>query len=614
MRHKLTIARRAALKALGLGAAASAAAAQEDFAAPPPLFRHGVASGDPLSDRVILWTRITHDDDAKTVPVRWEVAVSADFEAIMASGDIAAAATRDYTVKVDATGLKPGTRYYYRFTCRGQVSPTGRTMTLPVGDVASFTIASCSCANYPFGFFHVYREMAANQDIDLVVHLGDYIYEYGNNRAFVPEEVPLSRAASPDKEASTLADYRLRYATYREDPDLKAAHAAHPFLVIWDDHESADDGWTGGAKNHQPETEGPWEARRTAALQAWDEWMPTRADVRRPWRSFDFGNLARIVMLDTRLWGRDKQLNYDTDFAPRTIAVDVSDPGNPKPLMTPNARATMAATKIERLAVPFDLRENPPKPLLDLELIGSFDPATAPPYMAYLPDVGGFRERLEDPSRTLLGAEQEAWLGPQLEGSKKRGQVWQILAQQILMAKINIPLETRSYAQKAEGFFKGRIRTWGRLASYGLPLSMDTWSGYPAARERFYAQARQYARNLVVLTGDSHHSWVNALTDKRGRVGWEVATTSIASPGFEQYMPASPDDVAKAMKRASPDVMYMDAMHRGYTTVRFTPTEAAASIYHISNTSTRSYEMLEPIRFVIEASDTPGEGTLRPLS
>ncbi|MEM7568439.1 MAG: alkaline phosphatase D family protein [Pseudomonadota bacterium] len=614
MAHPFAIARRAALKALGLGAVSVAAQAQDELAAPVPLFQHGIASGDPLSDRVIIWTRVTVYDQSESVPVLWQVAEDVTFEAIVASGDAVALPARDYTVKIDATGLKPGTRYYYRFLCRGQTSPLGAMKTLPVGDVDAFTVASCSCANYPFGFFNAYREMAADPDIDLVIHLGNYIYEYGNNRAFVPEDVPLSRVAPPDREASTLSDYRLRYATYREDPDLQAVHAAHPFLVIWDDHESADDAWTGGANNHQPDKEGPWEERRAAALQAWEEWMPTRADVRRPWRSFDFGNLARIVLLDTRLWGRDKQLSYESDFSPRTIAMDVTDAQNPKPLMTPNARATRAATQIERLAVPFDLRQNPPRPLLDLDVIRSFDPASAPPYLAYLPDVGGFREKLEDPSRTLLGTEQEAWLGPQLDGSKKRGQTWQIIAQQILMARINIPLETRAYAPKVKGFFKGRVRRWGELASYGLPLSMDTWSGYPAARERLYGQARQYARNVVVLTGDSHHSWVNQLADKRGPVGWEVATGAIASPGFEQYMPAPPDQVASAMKRASPDVQYMDAEHRGFTTVRFTQTQAEVTLHHVSTVSSRSYTMLPPIKFIIEAGEAPAAATLQPLA
>lgn len=610
---RFSIHRRTALTAVGLGAAAAAAAlsgaskAQE--AASP--FQHGVASGDPLSDRVILWTRITPAAGQTTpITVQWEIADIFDPENPAASGSVTAAAAKDFTVKVDATGLQPDARYIYRFKVGEQASPIGRTRTLPVGDVGRMTLAVCSCANYPFGFFHVYKEMANNPDVDLVLHLGDYIYEYANAAA-APGMADAGRIAAPNAETVSLAQYRQRYASYRRDPDLQAAHAAHPFILIWDDHEFTNDAWTGGAQNHQPGAEGPWEARRAAALEAYEEWMPTRADMRRPWRSFDFGNLARIIMLDTRVWGRDKQFDYTKDFDPRTIPFDVTDEKNPQPILTPNGRATAAAKKIARLAVPFDFRERPPKPVMDYETLSSFDPQSAPSYLAYLPDVGGFRERLESPSRSLLGEEQEAWLGPQIDGSKKRGQPWQILGQQVLMAQVGIPSDVAELTKGITGWSMAKYRTLARLTPYELPYNMDAWDGYPSARARLFAQLRQYARNAVVLAGDTHNSWVNELADANGKVGYEFATPSVSSPGFESAMTAKPDAVAAGFKAVSPQIKWMDAQHRGYLTLSFTPERLEAIFHRVSTVLTRDYEVLKDQRFVVRAGDTPDKSALQ---
>ncbi len=613
MTSRFTIGRRAMLQAMGLGAAAAAAGAQEEVLEAAPIFQHGVASGDPLSDRVILWTRVSVDAADAPIPVTWEVSETDTFDALVAEGKGTASAARDYTVKIDVSGLKPGKRYVYRFKALDQVSPVGHTMTLPVGDVESMTIASCSCSNYPYGFFHVYRQIAANADIDIVLHLGDYIYEYAKGTYSDPSVEAKGRIADPETEILTLQDYRKRYALYRSDPDLQAAHQAHPFVAIWDDHEISNNTWSAGAENHQPGTEGLFEERRDAALKAYDEWMPTRADMRRPWRSIDLGDLARLVVLDTRLWGRDKQLNYATDFDPRTIAVDVSDQDNPKPLRTPDAQATMAATKVERLAVPFDMREKPPKPLLDLDVIRTFDPKDAPPYLTYLPDVGGFKEKLEEPARTLLGEEQEAWLGPQLEGSKKRGQPWQILAQQVLMAKVFIPKDVGTYASDEDNALSESLRAVAQLVPFGLPLNMDAWDGYPAARQRLFDQARQFAKNLIVLAGDTHNSWVSQLTDKRGPVGWEVATPSVSSPGFEGYLPIAPETVEAGLKDASPDVKYMNAKDRGYVTIRLTREEAIARYHYVSTVKSRDFDAKDGPVFRVVPGGAPDETTLEPV-
>jgi len=280
------------------------------------VFRHGVASGDPLRDRVVLWTRVTPGAPGTTVDVEWMVARDARMSRAIARGSARTSAERDYTVKVDAAALEPGSTYYYRFAARGAQSPVGRTRTLPGRPTRHVRLALASCSNYPFGFFNVYGRIAARADLDAVLHLGDYIYEYANNgygNRPDGDGRALGRVPAPDREILTLDDYRTRYAQYREDPDLQAAHRQHPFIVIWDDHETANNSWLGGAENHNP-GEGEWLARRAVAIRAWREWMPVReapgVDYRL-YRQFAFGDLADLMMLDTRIEGRDEHVKRD---------------------------------------------------------------------------------------------------------------------------------------------------------------------------------------------------------------------------------------------------------------------------------------------------------------
>lgn len=275
------------------------------------VFRHGVASGDPLRDRVMLWTRVTPGEPDAVVDVQWMIARDARMSRAIARGSMRTSAERDYTVKIDPVGLEPGSTYYYRFTARGVRSPIGRTRTLPARPTRRVRFALASCSNLPSGYFNVYARIAARSDLDAVLHLGDYIYEYaigqyGDGRV-------LGRVPVPSHEILTLQDYRTRYAQYREDPDLQAAHRQHPFIAVWDDHELANNAWSGGAENHSPE-EGDWRARRAGAVRAWREWMPVRdspgADYRL-YRQFAFGDLADLLMLDTRIEGRDQQASRE---------------------------------------------------------------------------------------------------------------------------------------------------------------------------------------------------------------------------------------------------------------------------------------------------------------
>lgn len=284
---------------------------------PESLFTHGVASGDPLMDRVILWTRITKPSAAE-IDVFWEISVDEEFTKRLNAGWAKTDASRDFTVKVDADGLYAGHHYYYRFWVDGRSSVVGRTKTAYGAGVQNLRLAFTSCSSYAHGYFHVYRHMAERDDLDVVLHLGDYIYEYGSPALDDDDEhSPGStyggvRRYEPPHEIITLEDYRTRYAQYRRDPDLQYVHQRHPFICVWDDHELANDTWREGAANHNPPEEGDFFERRDAAVKAYHEWIPIRDadDTKKIYRQFVYGDLLDLLMLDTRQIGRDEQQNW----------------------------------------------------------------------------------------------------------------------------------------------------------------------------------------------------------------------------------------------------------------------------------------------------------------
>lgn len=272
-------------------------------------FMHGVASGDPLPDRVILWTRVTPQDTDAEVNVQWQVATDPEMLQVVASGSVTTQASRDFTVKVDPTGLMAGTTYYYRFASGDVQSPIGRTRTAPVGAVERLRVGVVSCSSLAHGLFNAYRRVAERADLDVVLHLGDYIYEYGDG------EYGSARAYEPAHEIVTLEDYRLRHAQYKRDADLAEAHRQHPFICVWDDHETADNSYRDGANNHTEGEEGVWTDRLAVAVQAYYEWMPIRVvDPLNPvriYRQFKYGDLAEFDMLDTRIIDRDREVLVD---------------------------------------------------------------------------------------------------------------------------------------------------------------------------------------------------------------------------------------------------------------------------------------------------------------
>ncbi len=529
--------RRRVIQGMGLTLGLASLRGFEVVAAAPAYFTHGIASGDPLSDRVILWTRVLPGDGAaKTLAGTWEVAEDRQFDRIVARGETATGPERDYTVKVDATGLKPGKGYWFRFIFNGVTSAVGRTRTMPVGSVEAFSVAVCSCSNYPQGYFNAYKDIA-EADVDLVMHLGDYIYEYAQGVYANPYVVDsLGRAVVPEHEILALEDYRQRYGLYRTDVDLQAAHGAHPWICVWDDHELANNTWRDGAQNHnEDEGEGDFYVRMQMARKAYHEWMPIRTPAQTDqgpiYRSFQVGDLADIIMLDTRLVGRDEQLDYKRD-------------------------------------------------LID---------AKRPPQV--------FQETLlSDPKRSLLGEDQLHWLANQLAASKDRGAPWQFLGQQVLMGKINIPqmtqeqLATLNLPEEVRSYVLGTLQ----LGAYGLPMNLDAWDGYPADRERVYQLLLELANNPVVVAGDTHNGWAFNLQTEAGRsVGVEIGCPGVTSPGLESYFPLPPEQLSQLLRDSSPELVALDTQRRGWSKVTLTPEATKSQWRFVSSILDREYSVEE---------------------
>lgn len=272
-------------------------------------FYHSVASGDPLSDAVIIWTRVTPEYEGP-VEVKWTIATDAQLKNGIKEGTFTTTKESDYTVKVDVTGLEADTYYYYQFEALGKASPIGRTKTAAEAAIDEVKLAVVSCSNYEAGYFNAFGKIAEIDNLDAVLHLGDYIYEYEVGRY---GDTTLGRHHLPNKEIVELQDYRTRYAQYRLDEDFQRAHQMHPFITIWDDHEITNNAYKTGAQNHQPEEEGDYDIRKNVARQAYYEWLPVREQQEKQlYRSFDYGNLVDLIMLDERLAGRSPQVDSIT--------------------------------------------------------------------------------------------------------------------------------------------------------------------------------------------------------------------------------------------------------------------------------------------------------------
>lgn len=552
-------------------------------------FSHGVASGDPLSDAFILWTRVSPQLNEKDIdltspellealidteiPVSWEIALDDAFTNLVTTGFTYTNISRDFTVKVDAINLQSGTNYYYRFKAGQTYSPVGQARTLPQGSVESVKLAIMSCANYPTGYFNVYALAAEQNDLDAVIHLGDYIYEYGQGGYASDNAQELNREVLPAGELLTLEDYRTRYAQYRTDSNLQKLHSKVAFIMVWDDHEVANDTWREGAENHSDD-EGDFDERKEAALQAYFEWLPIRTytQTNAPdntqegyqeeiYRSFNFGDLLDLHMLDTRLLGRDKQLSY-----------------------------------------------------LDYISLRGFDSAR-------------FEADINDPNRTMLGAQQLAWLQENIANAK--GQ-WQLLGQQVLMGAMYLPGSVATGQWTLAQFSQyANIATLAQRAQAGdpkltsaeldilsssqdqltpkvlsllqlpnLPYNLDAWDGYASEREKIYQSAKEAGRQLIVIAGDTHNAWANNLKDNKGNaIGVEFATSSVSSPGLESYLNIPAEAMAateSAIVGLVPNLQYANLRNRGYLELTIYPDSVESQWRFVDTILSQDYaELIE---------------------
>ncbi|MEB3350255.1 MAG: ExeM/NucH family extracellular endonuclease, partial [Cyanobacteriota bacterium] len=508
------------------------------------VFASGVASGDPYGDSVILWTRISPPSGfaAASIPVQWEIATSADFAAgtVLNSGLFSTTADRDWTVKVEASGLQPGSRYYYRFTVGGVTSRTGETRTLS-SDAESVRLAVFSCANFTaaeaFEAYSRAAEINRSQPYDAILHLGDYIYEYGQGGYPQAEDAAGDRGFVPAQELITLADYRLRYQQYHTDQGLVDLRAGAPLIAIWDDHETANNSYRDGAENHDTATEGSWTTRRDAALRAYYEWLPIREPERRRgsdagsattpltqgYRSFDFSDVLSLHVLETRLTARDRQLDYADGPVQQVLAT------------------------------------------------------------AY-----------GDPSRQMIGAAQLAWLTQEMATSTA---TWQLLGQQTLMQNMTVPAELllgatavtqlattdpaaaqaqllallSQYAtplQKRADGLPLTVEEQALLSSpQKIPFNLDAWDGYGVERETILQTAQALGKKLVSLAGDTHNAWAGVLdtftadpNTPGAVVGVELATPGVTSPGLERLLPGAD----AFLRQAFPGIDGLDGLFRAY--------------------------------------------------
>ncbi|ORZ35126.1 PhoD-like phosphatase-domain-containing protein [Catenaria anguillulae PL171] len=450
------------------------------FPNPPVTFEHGVASGDPIDDSVIIWTKVTSQaPHSGPVVVQYEVSQDAQFlEQPVFRGTVLTSDDVDYVVKVDVKGLSPRTTYFYRFKSGDAVSPIAETKTLPreTDQVNELNLAIVTCSNMAHGWFHSYDRIAERKEVDVVVGLGDYIYEYDLKSYPSPiKALPATRNPVPAKNIVTLTDYRQRHAQYKTDKALQRMHAVKPFVAIWDDHEFADNTWNDGAPDHDPTRDGPFSQRKFAAARAFHEYMPIRPqnakdDMYRVYRKFSFGTLADVILMDTRADGRDEQAR-----------------GN---------RGT----------------------------------------------------------RRLISKDQEAWLYGNLEGSRAE---WKVVAQQVLFAPV-----------------------LQRILGWEIPLTSDTWMGYPAARDgllNFVNQRR--INNTLILTGDFHASYVSNLFADKSKydkhTGHGSVMTEYVTPSTTSSTPMSDKRwkhklAAPVLKWFNKGAQWVDLYRHGYVLQTYT--------------------------------------------
>ncbi len=515
------------------------------------LFKYGVASGDPLADKVIIWTHAKYENLDVPVIVKYEVAQEKEFLNIVSTGFYETDKEKDFTVKIDVQGLLPNTYYYYRFY--NYEDPTnsstiGRTRTIPdsTSGVSSVSFAVASCSNYPQGYFNVYQEIAQLKDINAVIFLGDYIYEYGldgyDNEYGRP--VSNSRIPEPKRECFTLDDYRKRHATYKTDTDLQYVHSLHPMIPVWDDHEVADNAWEFGCLTQPP---GPaYELRKADGLQAYHEWVPIRTteDPRIIFRTFDFGNILSLHMLDTRHYRRNEQIYLPSLLTQPEIYV---------PKLYSESRELLGKSQLDWLAEQMAVSDKPWQVLGQQVVMANVE---APVSILIKFDPLNF-----DPVAAFYSINE------------------------YLLAK-GTPENQRSEKQKA---------LLNPLLNPVYATNLDAWGGYPAEREKVFKLVKDLNKKLVVLSGDSHMAWYNDLVDSQGEfIGKEIGVTSVSSRGPDYDYDIPPEQLKNIYIKLFNDVKWVDTYRRGYSFVTFTENDCTAEWRFINRVDTMYYKQSKP--------------------
>jgi alkaline phosphatase D len=538
----------------------------------PAEFRYGVASGDPLTDRVILWTHARIADSTETVNLRWQVATDATFASIVAWGRTTATLDHGFTVKVDATGLSAGTHYFYRFADNaGTVSVVGTTRTLPASNVSTVKFAVFSCSLYSAGYFNAY-DAAAKSDAEYAIHLGDYIYEYGSDPAKFgnADAVALGRVTAPANDIVTLDDYRTRYALYRSDASLQALHARMPFITIWDDHEFANNAYVGGAENHNSATQGEWSTRKNIAARVYHEWLPIRTDASgdllKIYRRFDFGKLLTLHMLDTRIEGRDRQYdNYgDADGGISRYVSGLSTGSDAAHRMISATQQSWLTDGIGNSAAAW-------------QFLGNQD----------------IMARMWFPA-SVLQAQNTAFASPTAENQAAVGKsITDFLTAKATRAAAGASALTPTQTALLDSGTNPRI-----------PYNLDSWDGYPLSREAILQTVKAQGKQLVTLSGDSHNAWFANVTTLAGeKVGVEFAASSVTAPGFEAVglgaLASSLDGSALVPQLGTAaigaglglvdDLSYADTIRRGYLQVTVSSSEVKGEYVFVDTVQSKTY-------------------------
>ncbi len=534
-------------------------------------FEHGVASGDPTESSVILWTRVSrtnfrdiHDDEQLSgiadANVSWRVATDESFTNVVNSGSTTVGSETDFTLKVDAQNLQSNTKYFYQFTVGPNSSVVGKTKTLPSGTVDRLKLAVVSCSNYASGYFNVYKEIAQMGDLDAVIHLGDYIYEYADSG------YGSLRKLEPTHELINLADYRMRHALHKKDSNSQQMHASLPMIAVWDDHEVANDTWISGAENHDATTEGNFAARKASAIKAYFEWMPIRPVTpgvdSRVYRQFKFGDLVNLLMLDTRQAGRDQQLSY-ASFLTADGSFDAEK------FQTELASTTRTMLGAEQKTW---LKESLSSSIETWQVLGSqvLMMKNNLPSAVLLPDpLAPLVEFTEYGQIATAFQTYSFFLGNGVDNDKDSMLAAGLTKEQWQLA--TNPEKTKYLDTSAYPF---------------IPYNLDAWDGYYYEREEIYATSKALNKNLIVLSGDTHNAWAGRLVDQSKEVvGIQYATASVSAPGFDStlnYDLQTVRAIEPGVVQIVDDLDYINMREKGVMVVTFTPEAAQAEWKFIS--------------------------------